>query len=81
MAYNVVVVGSSSIYCFTYRGGGFTGFSPGMLPSNYAVVVVDTSSIYCLMCAKRPVHKRSAGGPNFHLPYVSQRALFSDSKS
>ena len=26
------------------------------------------SSHYCLMCAKRPAHKRPAGGPNFHFP-------------
>ena len=31
------------------------------------------SSHYCLMCAKRPAHKRPAGGPNFHFSHAAQR--------
>ena len=52
--------------------GGFTDFSPGRLPPQ-CLVVVDTFSIYCLLCATRPAHKWSAGGPNFHIPYAAQR--------
>ena len=57
--------GTSLIYCFNTERGVLLSF--GMPPSHRAIVV-DTFSIYCLLCAKRPVHKRSAGGLNFHLP-------------
>ena len=43
------------------------------MPSSHRAVVVDTFSIYCLLCATRPAHKWSAGGPNFHIPSVAQR--------
>ena len=62
--------GTSLIYCFNTERGVLLSF--GMPPSHRAIVV-DTFSIYCLLCAKRPVHKWSAGGPNFHIPYAAQR--------
>ena len=63
--------GTSLIYCFnTERRGLLASFG---MPSSHRAVVVDTFSIYCLLCATRPAHKWSAGGPNFHIPYVAQR--------
>ena len=62
--------GTSLISCFNMERRVL--LSSGMPPS-HRVIVVDTFSIYCLMCATRPVHKWSAGGPNFHIPYAAQR--------
>ena len=65
--------GTSLIYCFIRKYGEEGVIASFGMPSSHRAVVVDTSSIYCLLCATRPAHKWSAGGPNFHIPSVAQR--------